>query len=327
MMGSEAEQRAYYEQCRDGAQRGDVDAMAAVGQCYDFGMGVEKSAEASMSWFHRAAVEGHAEAQFRLASFYFCGNASGSAQAFEVTPDMRGPDNTIHDWAKANWWSKPAALEGTGTILDAAMKWYRAAATQGHVEAMHELGCRLFEFGDVERQAVERQAVEREAFSWFEKAAATDHPGATYRLGICYQTGHGVRANAAKATELFQKATALGEPLAAGFLTGGPSKVSARARHRARKAETKGLLNLDDPAGVPRPETTTPGSTRAQNAEIALGQLRCANCGRHERVDREAPFKKCAKCKRVLYCSKECQTHHWRHGGHKSNCRRTPPSA
>jgi len=283
-------------------------------------------------WYHKAAVEGHAEAHFRLASFYFSGSASNHARAFEMTPDKLGADKTIHDWAQANWWPKPAELESAGTVLDAAIKWYRAAATQGHVESMHELGCRLLEFrvttSEGPRHADDRKC---EAFSWFKKAAEKNHPGAIYRLGMCYEMGLGVRANAALATELVQKAAALGDSHAAYFLADSASarsKASARARSRARKAESKGILNLDDPTGVPRHENSTTGSSRsmrAQNAEIALGVLRCANCGRHERVDREAPFKKCAKCKRVLYCSKECQAHHWRHGGHKLYCT-APPS-
>ena len=324
MMQSEAEQRAHYERCRDGAQYGDVGAMMGVGDCYNVGIGVERSAEDAMFWYHKAAVQGHPEAQFRLASFYFCGNATGHAAAFEVTPDKLGSDNSIHEWAQAHWWSKPAKLD-EGTILEAALKWYRAAAAQGHVEAMHDLGCRLLEFPGADEKPWHLDDRRREAFSWFDKAAMMDHPGATYRLGLCYQVGNGVRANNTKATELFQKAVDLGEPLASLAASSTPSKnITGKARRRARKAERKGIVNLDDPDDGPT--TSTDRSFVAQmNAEIALGTLRCANCGRHEKVDREPPFKKCAKCKQCLYCSKECQTYHWRHGGHKLNC--TPASS
>ena len=28
----------------------------------------------------------------------------------------------------------------------------------------------------------------------------------------------------------------------------------------------------------------------------------------------------CAKCKSANYCNRECQVHHWKHGGHKKAC-------
>ena len=28
----------------------------------------------------------------------------------------------------------------------------------------------------------------------------------------------------------------------------------------------------------------------------------------------------CAKCKKTNYCNRECQVHHWKHGGHKKAC-------
>lgn len=33
----------------------------------------------------------------------------------------------------------------------------------------------------------------------------------------------------------------------------------------------------------------------------------------------------CGQCKRVAYCSKACQVWHWRHGGHKAQCRTPDP--
>lgn len=51
----------------------------------------------------------------------------------------------------------------------------------------------------------------------------------------------------------------------------------------------------------------------------------CANCN-----NTEGELKKCARCKMVLYCNRECQTAHWKE--HKRQCsrlagERAPPSA
>ena len=37
-------------------------------------------------------------------------------------------------------------------------------------------------------------------------------------------------------------------------------------------------------------------------------------------VEENELFLSCKRCKQVKYCSKKCQTIHWKHGGHKDNC-------
>ena len=43
----------------------------------------------------------------------------------------------------------------------------------------------------------------------------------------------------------------------------------------------------------------------------------CGNCGRQEQEER---FLQCARCKAVVYCSRECQVQHWK-SGHKASCK------
>ncbi len=45
----------------------------------------------------------------------------------------------------------------------------------------------------------------------------------------------------------------------------------------------------------------------------------CANC---QKVDTTKAFARCSKCRRVRYCSWECQTAHWKNGRHKVKCGR-----
>jgi len=42
----------------------------------------------------------------------------------------------------------------------------------------------------------------------------------------------------------------------------------------------------------------------------------CSCCGK---TSDEKKFPRCKRCKRVAYCSKECQKKHWK-AGHKKDC-------
>jgi hypothetical protein len=47
------------------------------------------------------------------------------------------------------------------------------------------------------------------------------------------------------------------------------------------------------------------------------GGLVCAHCGKVGELD---TMKRCGRCRRVCYCSVECQKLHWKRGGHKNVC-------
>ena len=45
----------------------------------------------------------------------------------------------------------------------------------------------------------------------------------------------------------------------------------------------------------------------------------CYNCCQEHRQEQEQVLK-CGACKKVFYCSKECQKTHWKQGGHREEC-------
>ncbi|KAJ3287316.1 hypothetical protein HDU76_007840 [Blyttiomyces sp. JEL0837] len=68
--------------------------------------------------------------------------------------------------------------------------------------------------------------------------------------------------------------------------------------------------------------------------QIVVLWLECANCHvqrfvlyknsstpGHEIVKDQVTLRRCSKCKRVAYCSTDCQKQHWNQGGHKHVCR------
>ena len=114
--------------------------------------------------------------------------------------------------------------DGVGKDLAEAVKWYRMAAEEGHVQAALELSkCYTFGFGVRKNRVTSskwlRRAAEgghvsammllahryqretvgdvdynpREAVKWFRKAAEQGNAEAMYELGECYEKGFGVK--------------------------------------------------------------------------------------------------------------------------------------
>lgn len=88
---------------------------------------------------------------------------------------------------------------GAPHSVENAIKYYRMAAEQGHVEAQNSMGSML----QAEKNYVE-------AKSWYERAAAQGHPMATNSLAYLYDLGLGVPQDRAKGFELYSRAADLG---------------------------------------------------------------------------------------------------------------------
>jgi len=52
---------------------------------------------------------------------------------------------------------------------------------------------------------------------------------------------------------------------------------------------------------------------------FASSTTHCAYC-ENKRCSNGAPLVSCANCKLVVYCGRDCQRAHWKHGGHKAIC-------
>lgn len=98
--------------------------------------------------------------------------------------------------------------KGAPYDVDAALKWYQAAAERGHAESQNRVATSLL---------AERKF--NEAFALFEKAAAQGHPAATNNLGTHYDLGLGANQDRKKAFELYVKAANLGWPESMGHLS------------------------------------------------------------------------------------------------------------
>lgn len=108
---------------------------------------MEPGSKAELCW--RDAVQGDPEAQNRLGGYYE--------------------------------FADPKKKNGVKRDLRRAVRWFRAAAQQGHVRAQCNLGYLLWK----EEEVKDRQ----EALEWLEKAAKQEDSRAQFYLGNCYEEG------------------------------------------------------------------------------------------------------------------------------------------
>ncbi|KAJ3100382.1 hypothetical protein HDU97_002257 [Phlyctochytrium planicorne] len=97
--------------------------------------------------------------------------------------------------------------EGVEKNNEAAIKWFRMAAAQGHAAAQNSLGDRYYHGQGVEQDY--QQAVE-----WYMKSADNGSADAKNNLGFCYKNGHGVEQNNKSAFKWYTESANQGNALA-----------------------------------------------------------------------------------------------------------------
>ena len=136
--GIEAWQRADYERAvaiwRPLAERGDQDAAFNLGQAYRLGRGVNISLGAAQTWFERAAVKGHLDAQATLGLMLFeNGDRTGGLRWLRVAAEKGEP--------RALLVYGTALFNGDGTKRDPLLgyAYVSRAAAQGLLPAQSTL--------------------------------------------------------------------------------------------------------------------------------------------------------------------------------------------
>jgi TPR repeat protein len=175
-----------------------------------------------------------------LLALLVCASATIGAQN-ALSPDVGGLLTKAQAGdATAQFLLANAFDTGRGVSRDSkeAVRWYLAAAEQGHAEAQNSVGSGL--------QAEKRFA---EALPWYQKASEQNHALATNNLAYLYDLGLGVPQDRQRAHTLYLRAADLGWAEAmwnlanmygAGQLGGPPDLVTActwtlRAQRYAEK--------------------------------------------------------------------------------------------
>jgi len=152
--------------------RADAAAQYALGFCYAVGDGVPASMRDAVSWYAKAAAQGHAEAQFKYA--YCLENGLGGGKpnpyaAFEWYKKAAEQGLPDAQFALAECYNQG---RGVDTNVREKFRWYRAAAEQGHAAAQYQLAVCFHLSHGVPRDA-------RQALVWAAIAAAQGDPGGT----------------------------------------------------------------------------------------------------------------------------------------------------
>ena len=182
-----------------------------MGSCYFYTELVENSPETGISWYEKAAMQGHARAQLILALRY-----------------LRGGYNVRKDIPEGMKWLKMAAdaglpeaqyelctrhLSGDNVPLDrtSAFNLLLSSAKGGDPEAQVALA--FFHFGLIKEEWPILQNT-LEGVYWLTKAAKSGDLNALALLGEYYIIGKHVEQNLKKGREMLERAAALGHKLA-----------------------------------------------------------------------------------------------------------------
>ncbi|MFZ9140329.1 MAG: tetratricopeptide repeat protein [Burkholderiaceae bacterium] len=111
--------------------------------------------------------------------------------------------------AKAQYEIALMYLQGIGTRVDPARGgyWMLAAANNGNVVAMVEIGGRFESGANVERNYLL-------SFTWYRRAAALEDPIAAFRLAGLYERGAGVQRDLPRAWAWYRMSRKFGNPIA-----------------------------------------------------------------------------------------------------------------
>ena len=189
---------------RDLAAAEDTEAQTELGLRYEYGRrGAVQNYAVAVSWYRRAAEQGHAPGQVSLGTMYATGR--GVAQ----------------DYAEAARWERRAAEQGNaraqnnlgvsyrdglGVVQDyeEAAWWFRRSAEQGHALAQNSLGV-LYRDG----RGVEQDHAT--ATRWFLRSADQGNAGGQANLGWMYENGRGVQRDRVEAVRWYRRAAEQGD--------------------------------------------------------------------------------------------------------------------
>ncbi len=180
------------------AEQGHAKAQRRLAMLYHNGEGVEVNNEQAFKWASKAGAQGDAEALTLLGTLYFAGEGTSANPGHAVelfTQAANAGDSLACEMLGA------ANLNGTGTPKDvlAALKWYTRAADHGRVNAQYVLGYLYSNGGEV---AVNYPL----ANHWLLQAAIQGHAVAKINLVIHLDKGLGIARNTLKACALLRVA-------------------------------------------------------------------------------------------------------------------------
>lgn len=198
---------------RTGAEAGKADAQFALGARLMDGRGLPRDNTQARLWLGRATEQNHAGAQYRLGLMHRTGlggpvNLAEAGRLMLLAANQgNGPAQfeLAEMWATGQMGASSAETAGNKNGIDKeeALRWYRAAGTQGNAEALFRAGTMLLAEDQVRKS-------DAEAFDLFQLAARRGHAKAMYNLSVLYSQGRGTKRDTVRAAKYCRLAAGLG---------------------------------------------------------------------------------------------------------------------
>ena len=211
---------------REEGEKGNSDALVALGFCYSTGIGVVRDEQAAIDSYIKAAELNNARAQFLLSARYLYGlgvekNEEKASLWFSKALDNKYPKALLLSTPMPTNSNKEAQGDvDVGEMLKARIEYgaeapnlalsinrIREEAENGDVDAQKTLASCYYEGIRVDKDL-------EQAFKWYRKAAEQNDKEAQFNLGICYAKGEGTDQNIAKSVVWVRKAAEQGLAIA-----------------------------------------------------------------------------------------------------------------
>lgn len=184
------------------ANGGNARAQHAVGQIYNYGLGLEANHELANVWYRKSAEAGLVLAQFSLALNQQHGIGTGIDQALAFENYRRAAEQG-HPYAMNNLAVMYFRGVGTKTDIKASFDWFMRSAEAGLARGAHNVASQL-EYG------IGQPVDLRKAFAYHLSAATAGFAQSQYKVGHAYEYGWGGTLDKAAATEWYKKAALQG---------------------------------------------------------------------------------------------------------------------
>lgn len=224
-------------------QQADVDpavAEAIAEESFDKAAALSRDGriDESVQWYRRAAMHGHAGAQWMLATIYLTGRGVTADPAIAAAWYRQAAD-AGNAWAQLSLANLYVRGEGVPKDTAEATRLFGLAADQGNPQAQFNLGALYYNGEGVERDYIVAQR-------WLEKAARQGNAEAQYTLGRMYSAPHdGVGLDRMRAHAWYSLAAAGGNEASRGEAASLARSMSA-AERAASRALARRLAPADD---------------------------------------------------------------------------------
>ena len=164
---------------------------------YEEGKGTEKDLTKAFEWYQKSAINGHPDAQYRLAYCYKYakGTEKNLTEAFKWYKEAAQQEYTDAQLSLGYSYNN-----GIGTEQNSAkaFEWYTKAAEKGNVTAQYNLAICYKKGTGTEKNLTK-------AFEWYKKSADQGDSDAQYQVALCYKNGNGTEMDPVQALEYFEK--------------------------------------------------------------------------------------------------------------------------